>query len=117
MGKILITGATGNVGRYTAEYLLGAGEEVKAASKSKDKVTKLFGNTAEYCEFDFQRPETFDGALKETDRVFLMRPPQMGNPEELYPFLDAVKKKEISALWYFCLCRERRKIPCPLTIR
>ena len=46
MGKILITGATGNVGRYTAEYLLGAGEEVKAASKSKDKVTKLFGNTA-----------------------------------------------------------------------
>ena len=36
MGKILITGATGNVGRYTAEYLLGAGEEVKAASKNKD---------------------------------------------------------------------------------
>ena len=41
MGKILITGATGNVGRYTAEYLLGAGEEVKAASKSKDKATRL----------------------------------------------------------------------------
>ena len=40
MGKILITGATGNVGRYTAEYLLGAGEEVKAASKSKDKAIR-----------------------------------------------------------------------------
>lgn len=57
MGKILITGATGNVGRYTAEYLLGAGRS-ESRKQSKDKVTKLFGNTAEYCEFDFQRPET-----------------------------------------------------------
>lgn len=113
MGKILITGATGNVGRYTAEYLLGAGEEVKAASKSKDKVTKLFGNAAEYCEFDFQRPETFDGALKETDRVFLMRPPQMGNPEELYPFLDAVKKKGDIRLVVFLSLQGAEKNPMP----
>lgn len=31
MGKILVTGASGNVGSYVADYLLGLGEEVVCA--------------------------------------------------------------------------------------
>ena len=31
MGKILVSGASGNVGRYVVKYALAAGQEVKAA--------------------------------------------------------------------------------------
>ena len=48
MGNILVTGATGNVGKYVTEYLLEAGEAVKAAGTNKEKVTKLFGTCLLY---------------------------------------------------------------------
>ncbi len=31
MGKILVSGASGNVGRYVVKYALAAGQKVKAA--------------------------------------------------------------------------------------
>lgn len=113
MGNILVTGATGNVGKYVTEYLLEAGEAVKAAGTNKEKVTKLFGTAVQYCEFDFKRPETFAGALKGADRIFLMRPPQMGDPEALYPFLDAVKEKGDIRLVVFLSLLGAEKNPMP----
>lgn len=93
--KVMVTGALGNVGRYTIKALLEMGQDVVAADIDTNKLHCVFeGNphiTAAY--FDFTKPDTFEGALQGVDRVFLMRPPHLGKPSDLQPFIEAMKKK------------------------
>lgn len=81
MGKILVSGASGNVGRYVVKYALAAGQEVKAAGTDVKRLAKLFPDV-EAVEFDFMKPSTFVSALRDVDRVFIMRPPHLGNPKD-----------------------------------
>lgn len=101
--KILVTGASGNVGQYVIKNLLIFNEEIKAASTNTTKLINMFSNEVEVIEFDFTRPETFDNALKDVDRVFLMRPPHLGKPTDLYPFLESVKKHSIKLIAFLSL--------------
>lgn len=89
MGKLLVTGASGNVGGYVAQYALQAGQEVKLASPRPETLSARLGG-AETVRFDFTDPGTFAPALEGIDRVFLMRPPHLGKPEDLKPFVDAM---------------------------
>ncbi|MDW7661125.1 MAG: NAD(P)H-binding protein [Bacillota bacterium] len=86
---ILITGASGNVGKYVAQELIKLGEDVVVAGTDPMKLNKIFGDEVKAVELDFTNHETFDAALEDIDRMFLMRPPHLGNPEDLYPFIDA----------------------------
>lgn len=90
MNKILVTGALGNVGGYVAQHALAAGAEVRVADINVEALTAKFGDTVEKVFFDFTQPETFETALDGVDRVFIMRPPYMGNPEDLKPFISAL---------------------------
>ena len=78
MGRILITGASGNVGRYVAQYALENGQEITAAGTRTGKLSEMFQDRAEIVYFDFTDPKTFHGALKDVDRIFIMRPPHLG---------------------------------------
>lgn len=91
MGKILVTGASGNVGRYVVRFALQNGQQVKAAGTHPETLVALFGDRAEYVRFDFTDQATFADALRDVDRVFIMRPPHLGKPEDLKPFVDAMK--------------------------
>lgn len=93
MGRILITGASGNVGSYVAQYALEKGQEITAAGTHTGPLAKMFGGRAEIAYFDFTDARTFQNALKDVDRVFIMRPPHLGKPEDLKPFIDALKEK------------------------
>ena len=93
MGRILITGASGNVGRYVAQYALKNGQKITAAGTHTDTLSEMFKDRAEIVYFDFTDPKTFHGALNDVDRVFIMRPPHLGNPEDLKPFIDALREK------------------------
>ena len=93
MGRILITGASGNVGRYVAQYALENGQDITAAGTHTDTLTKMFKDRAEIVYFDFTDSTTFHNALKDVDRVFIMRPPHLGKPEDLKPFIDALREK------------------------
>lgn len=110
--KILVTGATGNTGKYVIKELVRLGEKVIAAGTDLEKLRRTFGEDLELAEFDFTRPETFQDALKDVDRIFLMRPPHLGNPEDLYPFLQAVQKHPITLLSFLSLMGiEKNTIP------
>lgn len=101
--RILITGASGNVGKYVVQELMDMGEDVVVAGTDTKKLDKMFGEGVKSVKLDFTTPETFEAALRDVDRIFLMRPPHLGKPEELYPFIDAVRKKPIELLSFLSL--------------
>lgn len=110
--KILVTGASGNVGGYVIEELLKLGEEVVAAGTDIEKLKKMFGDRVATVAFDFTRPETFEEALVGIDRIFLMRPPHLGKPEDLYPFIEAAQKYPIQLISFLSLMGiEKNTIP------
>lgn len=110
--KILVTGSTGNVGRYVLESLLKMNEDVVAATSNPDSCKYIKTDHLSIVRFDFTKPETFDEALNGVDRVFLMRPPHLGKPTDLYPFIDAMKKNHIILVSFLSLMgNENNPIP------
>ncbi|KAB3530776.1 SDR family oxidoreductase [Alkaliphilus pronyensis] len=110
--KILITGASGNVGRYVVEALINMGESVVAAGTNVEKLKDIFENRVEVVKFDFEDEKTFDNALKGVNRVFLMRPPHLGKPEDIYPFVDSMKSHSIELVSFLSLMGvEKNPIP------
>lgn len=110
--KVLVTGASGNVGRYAIKELLNKKEDVVAVGTNTKKLKELFGNEVNVVHFDFTNESTFDEALRGVDRVFLMRPPHLGKPEDLYPFIDAMKSHDIKLVSFLSLMGiEKNTIP------
>jgi uncharacterized protein YbjT (DUF2867 family) len=101
--KVLVTGASGNVGSYVVKELLKMGEKVVAAGTDTKKLKNMFGDEVDAVEFDFTKEQTFKGALNGVDRVFLMRPPHLGKPQDLYPFIDAMKLNNIKLVSFLSL--------------
>lgn len=104
MGKILVTGASGNVGAYVCGALLDMGERVLAGviELSENELSKV-DKRAEAVVFDFTKSSTYSFALKGVDRVFLMRPPHLGKPEDLKPFVKAMKEAGIKLVSFLSL--------------
>lgn len=113
MGRIMITGALGNVGGYAAEYAIKNKEAVTVADINLSALKEKYGDKAEAVFFDFTKPDTFDSALRDVDRVFIMRPPHLGKPEDLKPFIEALQsKKEIRLVSFLSLIGvEKNPVP------
>ena len=73
-GKILVTGATGNVGSSVLEHLNTAEVEVRALTHDESKVPSLRDRGVEAVVGDFSRPETLGAAFEEVDRLFHLTP-------------------------------------------
>lgn len=101
--KILVTGASGNVGSYVVKELLKMGEKVVVGGTNTKKLKKMFGDEVDAVKFDFTNQQTFNDALNGVDRVFLMRPPHLGKPQDLYPFIDAIKLNNIKLVSFLSL--------------
>ncbi|CUQ41422.1 NmrA family protein [Clostridium paraputrificum] len=113
MGKIMITGALGNVGGYVAKYAIENGQDVVCADIDIQALNKKFGDKTKNVYFDFTDAKTFKDALDGVDRVFIMRPPHLGKPEDLKPFIDILKDiKHIRLVSFLSLIGiERNPIP------
>ena len=110
--KILVTGATGNVGKFVVKELVNMGEQVVAGTLDLNHVKTLFEDSVEGKLLDFTDSSTFKKALEGVDRVFLMRPPHLGKPEDLYPFIDAMKAQDIQLVSFLSLMGvEKNTIP------
>ena len=71
---ILITGASGNVGKEVLKQITQTGAEVRAAFQSLSKAASA-PSGVEIVTVDYNQPETLQSALKNVERVFLVGPP------------------------------------------
>ncbi|WP_406311445.1 NmrA family NAD(P)-binding protein [Streptosporangium sp. NBC_01639] len=72
MSRILVTGATGNVGKHVVSSLVKAGVEVRALVR--DPGTAALPGEVEAVRGDLSSPETLEPALRDVDGVYLMWP-------------------------------------------
>jgi uncharacterized protein YbjT (DUF2867 family) len=90
-GVVLVTGATGTVGRYVAAGLDSQGVPVRRAVRD---VGETPGNRS--CRFDFADTSTWAPALEDVDRVFLMRPPAISDIKGVIrPFIAELARRGI----------------------
>lgn len=70
MNRVLVIGATGNVGRPVVSALVTAGTSVRAMTRSPQAAA--FGPAVEIVRGDLMNPESLDPGLEGIDRVFLI---------------------------------------------
>jgi uncharacterized protein YbjT (DUF2867 family) len=100
---ILVTGATGNVGSDVLRGLLELGVPVRAAVTDVARARTILPENADLVRFDFTDPSSFGPALEGVNRVFLMRPPVMGDPKVFQPFLEAIRACKIEQVVFLSL--------------
>lgn len=90
---ILVTGATGNFGGSTAQFLQQKNIPLRAAAHHLEKLKTRFGNETELAQFDWDKPETFTGVLNGITTVSLVPPPVVANDfhTKAKPFIEAAK--------------------------
>ena len=71
---ILITGASGNVGKEVLKQAVASGAKVRAAFQAANKAATA-PSGVEIATVDYNQPETLRAALKGIDKVFLVGPP------------------------------------------
>jgi len=89
---VLVTGATGTIGRDVAKQLARKGAAVRAGVRDQAKARKQFGADIALATVDFEDAASFPGALKGVEKGFLL-PPLMPNQVEVTnAFVDAAKR-------------------------
>lgn len=90
---ILVTGATGTIGRQVAAGLLAAGRRVRAADITVTAVRDALGPDVEAVRLDFTDPSSWAATFDRVERMFLMRPPQLSNIDrDMVPALEAARR-------------------------
>ena len=85
MTKILVTGATGAIGREVVRALRSKGLAVRAGARSPERVADLEALGAEITPLDLTDPASAKAAFDGVDRVFLLTP----FVEHFAPMVDA----------------------------
>ncbi|MCJ8237430.1 SDR family oxidoreductase [Peteryoungia algae] len=93
--KILVLGATGNVGNHLVKTLIAKGETVKAASRSGKAV-----NGAEGVAFDLADPSSFAHAFDGIDRAYIMLPGgSVAVKDLLLPVVEAAIARKVKIVF------------------
>jgi len=94
MTHVLVTGATGNIGREVIHNLceLGLVSSTIVAVRNTQQAQSYFTNYPglNYRWFDFKEPQSFNSAFTGIDVLFLLRPPHISKVEEYFhPLLSS----------------------------
>jgi len=88
---VLVTGASGNLGREVVKSLSNKGYRVKAATRDRRKISPSDGVTV--VRFDYTERITFAGALDGVRGLSLVAPPMDPEaPAKLVPFVQKAKE-------------------------
>ncbi len=94
MKRILVTGATGNLGRAVVTALTLKGINVRAAARNPGKVNP--GTGVEPVLFAYENRPAHAAALQEVDGLFLLAPPLDAEaPVKLNPVIDLAKAQGV----------------------
>ena len=85
--KILITGASGNVGRAILSKFTQSDVQLFAGVRDAQRSKTTLDNGCEYCALDLEKGIYPD---IDFDAIFLMRPPQLAHPEIFENFLKTL---------------------------
>ena len=90
--KILVTGATGTIGKAVITALINEGKSFVAGVRDQSTASEKLGKNVALVTFDFEDPSTYEGAINGVDKVFLLGPPLVTNLDQLLiPFIDFLK--------------------------
>lgn len=88
--RILVTGASGNVGREVVRALLARGARVRVTSSRTARLSA--DGATETARLDFHDRSTFAPAVEGCGALFLLRPPAVSDVRAtLNPFVDAAR--------------------------
>lgn len=98
--NLFVTGASGNLGRQTAEFLLASGKgNIIAGSRDPGKLVDLVAKGAEARAVDFNRPETLAAAFEGVDRLLLVSTDAIDQPgRRLIQHTAAIKAAEAAGV-------------------
>ncbi|MFE7891597.1 NAD(P)H-binding protein, partial [Streptomyces sp. NPDC057412] len=79
--SIVVTGATGHLGRHVVEQLLEKvpADQVTAVARTPEKAADLAERGVRIAVADYNTPETFDGLFAAGDKVLLISGSEVGN--------------------------------------
>ncbi len=112
-GVVLVTGATGNVGREVVRALLARGIGVRAASRVMPAVAVRPERDVTYVRLDFEDPATFD-AVDGVRAVFLVRPPAISDTKHtLVPFIVEARRRGVEQIVFLSVAGAEHNILVP----
>ena len=89
---VLVTGATGTVGRDVAKLLSKKGAAVRAGVRDQARARQQFDDDIALVTFDFEDEGSFAGALNGVGKVFLLPPLLPDQVQVTNGFVDAAKR-------------------------
>lgn len=118
MNRILITGATGNIGRQVIRFLLvqNADIEVVAGVRNINLAESVFPAHPQlrFTTFDFEDARTHATALRDIDTVFLLRPPHLAQVNRYFkPLIERIRALGIQRILFLSVqgAEKSRVIP------
>ncbi|MEO0596228.1 MAG: NAD(P)H-binding protein, partial [Chloroflexota bacterium] len=99
---ILITGATGNVGTEVVRALPDS-VQGRLAVRDVRKAQSQIDTVHDFVPFDFLDSHTFAPALRDVDRVFLVRPPQLADIAIFEAFINVASECGIKQIVFLSL--------------
>ncbi len=100
MTKVLITGATGNVGIEVIKSLQNRNHHLDLYAGVRNLITddnKLNNFKIKFAQFDFNDSTTYETALDGCSILFLLRPPQISEVEKYFnPIINTCKVKGVN---------------------
>jgi uncharacterized protein YbjT (DUF2867 family) len=100
MKRVLVTGATGNVGQSVIRHLLEYESETHIVAGVRDikSAKKRFLNHPDikWCIFNFEDQSTFNGVFEDIDILFLLRPPHLSDVDSYFrPMLKSARRQGV----------------------
>jgi uncharacterized protein YbjT (DUF2867 family) len=116
-GPVLVTGASGVLGRAIVAALSNAGILVRQGVRSLDKAKRAVESGVESVRLDYTVPATFDSAMKGMRGLVLMAPPLDSDaPAKLGPVIAHAKKAGIGHIVFISAFGVNHNAQAPLRI-
>lgn len=109
---VLVTGATGTVGRHVVTALGDRDVAVRPGVHDPETVPEEIAGIGDSVAFDFAKPETWGRALRDVDGIFLVRPPVVDR-SAIESFVDAADRVGVPRLTYLSTLGAEKNVLVP----